>query len=184
MKQAGNLGVVLGILRPCDEASKAAAIGRAMLRNGVSATRGADRLRTASDGVNFQATDYVVRESGHAPSRYAADIREPSISFPMDSPQNSKGQKPQGSSERKPSQGGSFVWYLIGLGVLLLLLLTVFASTGETQLAWSDLERLIRASDANDPDSKNSIEVTDHSSTRCESTGSQTSKTSSSGRGK
>ena len=81
----------------------------------------------------------------------------------MDSPSDPKNQKSQGTGERKPNQGGSFVWYLIGLGVLLLLLLTVFAKTGETQLAWSDLERLVRASDANNPNSTNSIEITDHS---------------------
>ncbi len=74
-------------------------------------------------------------------------------------------QKPEGASgDRKPqSQGSNFVWYLIGFGVLLLLLLTAFNGKGPEPVKWSDLEELVRASDAKDEDATNSIEIIEKS---------------------
>lgn len=50
----------------------------------------------------------------------------------MDSPKpssNSSQKSPQKSSDKKlPQQSGNFVWYLLGLGVLLLLMVTIFST--------------------------------------------------------
>ena len=76
-----------------------------------------------------------------------------------------KKQKPDDSSgDRKPAaQGGSFVWYLLGLGVLLLLVVSIFVGPSRKHIKWSDLERLVRASDARDPAATYSITVIDRS---------------------
>ena len=50
-------------------------------------------------------------------------------------------------ADKKPSQqGGNFVWYLLGLGVLLLVLVTIFNSVTEQDIRWSELEQLIEES--------------------------------------
>jgi cell division protease FtsH len=68
----------------------------------------------------------------------------------MDSPKpssNSSQKSPQKSSDKKlPQQSGNFVWYLLGLGVLLLLMVTIFTSRNETKIKMSDFERLVKAS--------------------------------------
>ncbi|MEM8865572.1 MAG: AAA family ATPase, partial [Planctomycetota bacterium] len=70
-----------------------------------------------------------------------------------------------GNGDRKgQAPGGSFVWYLLGLGVLLLLLMSIFSGPSETRLDWSDLEDLVRASDVNSEQATNSIEIVDKSS--------------------
>jgi cell division protease FtsH len=70
-------------------------------------------------------------------------------------------------AEKKPSQqGGNFVWYLLGLGVLLLLLVTVFSSVSEQDIRWSDLEKLIAASNPAHPAEERYYDVTDHSTAR------------------
>ena len=41
--------------------------------------------------------------------------------------------------ESSPQQGGNLVWYMLGLGVLLLLMVTMFNSGTEQTIGWSDL---------------------------------------------
>jgi cell division protease FtsH len=68
-----------------------------------------------------------------------------------------KDQKPQSSndrsSEKKSSQpsGGNLVWYMLGLGVLLLLMVTLFNTPSDFRPGWSDLIKLIDASGKNGP---------------------------------
>jgi cell division protease FtsH len=70
-------------------------------------------------------------------------------------------------TEKKPSQqGGNFVWYLLGLGVLLLVLVTIFNSVSEQDIRWSDLEKLIAASNPAHPADERCLDVTDHSTAR------------------
>ncbi|MEM9185301.1 MAG: ATP-dependent zinc metalloprotease FtsH [Planctomycetota bacterium] len=70
-----------------------------------------------------------------------------------------------GGSDRKPQpQSGSFFLYLIGLAVLLLLVVSIFSGRSTTDIDWSDLESLVRASDANDEQALNAIEIVDRTS--------------------
>ncbi len=67
------------------------------------------------------------------------------------------------SPEKKaPQQGGNLVWYMLGLGVLLLLMVTMFSSSSDQVIGWSDLLRLVEASG---PGTDGSIVVVDRSST-------------------
>src|SRR5262249_13817417 len=54
--------------------------------------------------------------------------------------------KPKGSEKKPLPQGNNILWYLLGLGVLLLLLVTVWSATDKLTIQWSDLETLIKAS--------------------------------------
>ena len=77
--------------------------------------------------------------------------------------QNPETPKP---TDKKPApQGGNFVWYLLAIGLILLLVVTVFTGGSQVELKWSDLERLIIASSttSNDPDATAWIDVTDRS---------------------
>src|SRR4051812_12263215 len=61
-----------------------------------------------------------------------------------------KDQKPQSSGEKQPDkksspQGGNLVWYMLALGVLLLLMVTVFSNSSAQPLGFSDLLKLIDA---------------------------------------
>ncbi len=67
-----------------------------------------------------------------------------------------KDQKPQPSNDRpaekKPTPqtgGGNLVWYMLGLGVLLLLMVTLFNSGNELRPGWSDLIKLVEVSGKN-----------------------------------
>ncbi|MCC7475783.1 MAG: ATP-dependent zinc metalloprotease FtsH [Pirellulales bacterium] len=50
-----------------------------------------------------------------------------------------------------PQAGGNFVWYMLGLGVLLLLMIAIFNLGPQQQLRWSDLVYLIEASSEDGP---------------------------------
>jgi cell division protease FtsH len=70
------------------------------------------------------------------------------------------------SSEKKPAQqGGNLVWYLLGLGVLLLLMVTIFTSRSEPDIGWSELIQLVKVSDPTDKDSPGYIDIEDRSGT-------------------
>jgi cell division protease FtsH len=60
--------------------------------------------------------------------------------------------------KKVPQQGGNLVWYMLGLGVLLLLLVTIFGSRSDQTMDWSDLLRLVEASG---PDGPGAIEIVD-----------------------
>jgi cell division protease FtsH len=60
---------------------------------------------------------------------------------------------PKTKPDKKPApQANNLLWYLLGLGVLLLLLVTVWQSQEKLTIQWSDFENLVRASnpEAND----------------------------------
>jgi cell division protease FtsH len=68
------------------------------------------------------------------------------------------------SNEKKsPQQGGNLVWYMLGLGVLLLLVVTMLTSSNEQPLGWSDLLRLV---EARRPGGKGYVDVVDRSGTQ------------------
>ena len=59
---------------------------------------------------------------------------------------NNQNPTPNNPEKKNPPQGGNFVWYLLALGVGLLLLVTLVTGGTEREIMWSDLERLIVAS--------------------------------------
>ncbi len=74
--------------------------------------------------------------------------------------------KTKGSPEKKPaSQGSNLVWYVLGFGVLLLLLSSVWSKNDRLTVDWYDLERLIKVSNPDnaekDPPLPDSILVED-----------------------
>lgn len=67
--------------------------------------------------------------------------------------------KPNSTENKKPSQGGNFVWYLIGLGLLLMVIMTFAEQQSSVVLDWSDFERLAEASNPDDPNQTGNIKV-------------------------
>ena len=67
----------------------------------------------------------------------------------------------QGDKNTQPQQGGNFVWYLLGLGVLLMLFVTQFVGPSGVEIPWSEFERLVEASSADDPDKSGAIVMLD-----------------------
>ncbi|TWT78568.1 ATP-dependent zinc metalloprotease FtsH 4 [Posidoniimonas polymericola] len=77
--------------------------------------------------------------------------------------------KPSSSEKnKKPSpHGGSYMWYLLGLGVLLLLMVTIFTNSSKKEIAWSDLVQLVKQSkqtESGDEEYRHWIEIEDTSS--------------------
>jgi cell division protease FtsH len=67
-----------------------------------------------------------------------------------------KDHPPQSSNDKSPDkkpaqQGGNLVWYLLGLGVLLLLMVTIFTSNSQPEIYYSELIDLIEASGKDGP---------------------------------
>lgn len=57
---------------------------------------------------------------------------------------------PSKQPDKKPTSGGSnFVWYLLAMGIGLLMMVTLLQGSGERRVKWHDLERLIIASKEN-----------------------------------
>jgi cell division protease FtsH len=68
----------------------------------------------------------------------------------MDQPKDAPKSK---TPDKKPApQANNLLWYLLGLGVLLLLLVTVWGAQDKLTIPWSDLERLIAASNPDAPE--------------------------------
>ncbi len=65
---------------------------------------------------------------------------------PQQSPKSPQKVPPKSPDKKLPQQSGNFVWYLLGLGVLLLLMVTIFTSRNESRIRMSDFERLVKAS--------------------------------------
>ncbi len=80
----------------------------------------------------------------------------------MDKEQSNSNDK---SSDKRnpPQQGGNLVWYMLGLGVLLLLMVTMFNTGSEQTIVWSDLLRLVEVSNPKTPVEERFIDVTDRS---------------------
>ena len=69
----------------------------------------------------------------------------------MDQPKDAP-KTPKKSAEKKaPPQNNNMLWYLLGLGVLLLLLVTVWQTQNKLTIQWSDFEKLIVASNPDAP---------------------------------
>jgi cell division protease FtsH len=79
----------------------------------------------------------------------------------MDNPKQSSPQSPKQGDKKLPQQSGNFVWYLLGLGVLLLLTVTMFTQRNELQINMSDFERLVIASNPKNPTADRHIDVDD-----------------------
>jgi cell division protease FtsH len=68
-----------------------------------------------------------------------------------------KEQKPQppgdkpGDKKPAPQGGGNLVWYMLAVGVLLLLMVTIFKTGNQKQVKWSDLLKLVEASGEGGP---------------------------------
>jgi cell division protease FtsH len=84
----------------------------------------------------------------------------------MDKDQQPQSSHDKSSDKKAPQQGGNVVWYMLGLGVLLLLMVTMFSTGNEQQMHWSDFERLIAASDPNNPPEQRYIDIVDRTGTQ------------------
>jgi cell division protease FtsH len=82
----------------------------------------------------------------------------------MDNSKPTPSPSPKSADKKPAQQGGNFVWYLLGLGVLLLVLVTIFNSVTEQDIRWSELEQLIDAS--NPTHGTGYFDVTDRSTAR------------------
>jgi cell division protease FtsH len=68
----------------------------------------------------------------------------------MDQPKDAP--KPKSSDKKPAPQANNLLWYLLGLGVLLLLLVTVWGAQDKLTIPWSDFEQLIVASNPKAPE--------------------------------
>jgi cell division protease FtsH len=84
----------------------------------------------------------------------------------MDNPKPPTKDTPKPADKKPPQQGGNFVWYMLGLGVLVLLTVTIFGSRSEVQILMSEFERLVEASNPDRPEHERSIVVEDRSTTQ------------------
>jgi cell division protease FtsH len=83
----------------------------------------------------------------------------------MEKDQQSPNSNEKQSDKKTPPQGGNVVWYMLGLGVLLLLMVTMFSTGTEVEMHWSDFERLVAASDPTIPNATRFIEIVDRTRT-------------------
>jgi cell division protease FtsH len=60
--------------------------------------------------------------------------------------------KPKSPEKKASPQNNNLMWYLLGLGVLVLLLVTVWGAQEKHTISWSDLERLVAASSPHAPE--------------------------------
>jgi cell division protease FtsH len=77
---------------------------------------------------------------------------------------NQQAPSEKSNDKKAPQQGGNVVWYMLGLGVLLLLMVTMFSAGNELQMDWSDFEKLVVASDPNN--TTRYIDIVDRSNAR------------------
>ncbi|MCC6491893.1 MAG: ATP-dependent zinc metalloprotease FtsH [Pirellulales bacterium] len=77
----------------------------------------------------------------------------------MDAPKGAPKPKPE---KKSAPQNNNLLWYLLGLGVLLLLLVTVWQSQSKLTIQWSEFEHLVEATNPDLPkDAAKYITVTD-----------------------
>jgi cell division protease FtsH len=82
----------------------------------------------------------------------------------MDSTNDQEKQSDDSKPGKKPDkkstpQSNNLVWYLLGLGVLLLLLATVWTGQDQQRIDWSDLEQLIAVSNPDNTEGPDYIEI-------------------------
>ena len=59
---------------------------------------------------------------------------------------------PRRQTDRKPVFGGNLVWSLLAAGVASLFAISLIGTSQDLKISYSDLQRLIRATQAGDPD--------------------------------
>src|SRR4051812_23705615 len=69
----------------------------------------------------------------------------------MDKEQKSPSTNEKPSEKKASPQGGNLVWYMLGLGVLLLLMVTMLSNNGGQKIGFSELLRLVEASGKGGP---------------------------------
>lgn len=84
----------------------------------------------------------------------------------MEEKNESKNAPAKSSDKKSPPASGNIVWYMLGLGVLLLLMVTIFRTGSEQEIRWSEFEELVKASNPEVPREKRFIDVVDRSSTK------------------
>jgi cell division protease FtsH len=77
----------------------------------------------------------------------------------MDKQDQSPSPNQKSTDKRPQQQGGNAVWYLLALGVLLLLLVALYSNDKEQRIEWSHFESFIRASNPDNPPDKRIIEI-------------------------
>ncbi|MEX2317224.1 MAG: ATP-dependent zinc metalloprotease FtsH [Pirellulales bacterium] len=77
----------------------------------------------------------------------------------MERQDQSQSPNQKSGDKRTPQQGGNVVWYLLGLGVLLLLLVTVFNTGKDQRIEWSKFEEFVRASNPDRPADQRYIDI-------------------------
>ncbi len=61
--------------------------------------------------------------------------------------------------EKKPQGNSNFVWYMLGIGVMVLLVVTIWGSGNELPLKWHEFEELVKKSNPDVPESEQYIDV-------------------------
>jgi cell division protease FtsH len=84
----------------------------------------------------------------------------------MDNSKPPAKESPKTPEKKPPQQSGNFVWYMLGLGVLVLLMVTIFSARNELHISMSDFERLVEASSPQRAEAERSIVVEDRSTTQ------------------
>jgi cell division protease FtsH len=84
----------------------------------------------------------------------------------MDNSKQPAKETPKPADKKPQQQGGNFVWYMLALGVLVLLAVTIFGTRNEVQISMSEFERLVVASNPDRPEHERSIVVEDRSTTQ------------------
>ena len=70
---------------------------------------------------------------------------------------------PENKEKAPQQQGSNFIWYLLGVGVLLMLFITQFVGPTSVDIDWSDFERLVKESNPEDATLSGSVIVYDES---------------------
>jgi cell division protease FtsH len=79
----------------------------------------------------------------------------------MEKDHSPKSQNDKSNDKKQPQQSGNLVWYMLGLGVLLLLMVTLFTSGTDEKIWWTDFLTLVEASDPLDKNAKHHIDIVD-----------------------
>ena len=70
-----------------------------------------------------------------------------------------KNTEPSDNKPSVPANNSNAIWYILGAGVLVLILMSLWQTGSEQKIAWSELEKFIRVSGANNPNAPKYIEI-------------------------
>src|SRR5215207_8666036 len=108
-------------------------------------------LRRTMQAASLRRADvYSPNLPAKKPAAGSCPPRFPPRSDSMDQPKDAP--KPKSPEKKASPQNNNLLWYLLGLGVLLLLLVTVWGSQHKLTIQWSNLEKLIVASNPKAPE--------------------------------